>query len=78
MLGTMDRFAVFLFLAACLLGPFPSFAQKSGVLSKSTEAEAPAFGPANSNTHRLPRRENPTRIGFRKTSIVQCHPLRLE
>src|SRR3977135_3024843 len=53
MRGTMDRIAVFLFVAACLLGRVPSFAQKSGVLSKSTEAEPPAFGPANSNTTSL-------------------------
>jgi len=63
MRGTIERIAVFLFLAACLLGPFPSFAQKSGVLSKSTEAEPPAFGPAIPIPHRLPRRENPPRIG---------------
>ena len=53
MRGTKKRIAVFVFLPACLFGPIPSFAQKSSVLSKSTEAEAPAFGPANSNTTSL-------------------------
>src|SRR5260370_24261934 len=53
MRGTIRRFVFFFFLPACLFGPFPSFAQKSGVLSKSTEAEAPAFGSANSNTTSL-------------------------
>src|SRR5882762_5513860 len=60
MRGTIERIAVFFFLAACLLGPFPSFAQKSGVLSKSTEAEPPAFGPANSNTASLTAARKPT------------------
>ena len=41
------------FLFACLSGPSPSFAQKSGTLSKSAEAKAPAFRPANPATASL-------------------------
>jgi hypothetical protein len=51
--GTKARIAAAAFLFACLSGPFPSFAQKSGTLSKTAAAEAPVFRPANPATTSL-------------------------
>jgi len=73
MRGTIERIAVFLFL------PLSAWTvsivrQKSGVLSKSTEAEPPAFGPANSNTASLTAARNPPRIdsGRHRSCSATC------
>ena len=59
MTGTKKCIAAATFLFACLSGPLPSFAQKSGALSKNAEAEAPAFRPATPATATLTSARKP-------------------